>query len=351
MPPPGVPPGGDPAPGRVVVLTGTHRVAPGLLSWPAWDALRSADRVVTTDPRHAQRSAIEAAGVEVTVRDDVPAGRLAAVLTGLPGISVVLADAQSGDELARALAEALVLPAATGASPQVEVLVGSWDLPGSRLLDLVAVMDRLRSPGGCPWDAKQTHASLVEYLVEESYETVEAIETGDLAGLQEELGDLLLQVVFHARIGEEHAEAPWSVDDVAGGVVDKLVRRHPHVFGPDPGTGTPLTPEHLDASWETLKAAEKQRTSSLDGVPLALPALTLAAKLVSRSGRAGAGVEVPAPPVPDDVVASPEALGEVLLALTAAAAGRGVDPEAALRAASRRYADRVRHAERARART
>ena len=112
----------------------------------------------------------------------------------------------------------------------VEVLPGSYDLPGARLLDLVATMDRLRSPGGCPWDAEQTHESLVTYLVEETYETIEAIETGDRDHLREELGDLLLQVMFHSRIAAEHAEAPWSVDDVAGDIVDKLVRRHPHVF-------------------------------------------------------------------------------------------------------------------------
>ena len=110
------------------------------------------------------------------------------------------------------------------------MLPGSYDLPGARLLDLVATMDRLRSPGGCPWDAEQTHESLVTYLVEETYETIEAIETGDRDHLREELGDLLLQVMFHSRIAAEHTEAPWSVDDVAGDIVDKLVRRHPHVF-------------------------------------------------------------------------------------------------------------------------
>ena len=115
--------------------------------------------------------------------------------------------------------------------PEVEVLLGSWDIPGARLLDLVAVMDRLRSPGGCPWDAEQTHESLVTYLLEEAYETVESVETGDRDGLREELGDLLLQVVFHARIAEEDASDPWGVDEVAAGIVAKLVSRHPHVFG------------------------------------------------------------------------------------------------------------------------
>ena len=102
--------------------------------------------------------------------------------------------------------------------------------PGHAFLELVAVMDRLRSPGGCPWDARQTHRSLVEYLVEETYETVEAIETDDRAGLREELGDLLLQVVFHARMAQENPKDPWDIDDVAEGIVAKLVTRHPHVF-------------------------------------------------------------------------------------------------------------------------
>ena len=105
-------------------------------------------------------------------------------------------------------------------------------MTGQRLLELVAVMDRLRSPGGCPWDAEQTHASLVQYLVEETYETIEAIDAQDRDAMVEELGDLLLQVVFHARIGQEAAGAAgFDIDDVAGGIADKLVARHPHVFG------------------------------------------------------------------------------------------------------------------------
>ena len=102
---------------------------------------------------------------------------------------------------------------------------------GEPLLELVRVMNRLRSPGGCPWDAEQTHRSLVEYLVEEAYETVEAIETDDRVALREELGDVLLQVVFHSRIAEESVDDPFSIDDVAAGIVAKLIARHPHVFG------------------------------------------------------------------------------------------------------------------------
>jgi XTP/dITP diphosphohydrolase len=155
--------------------------------------------------------------------------------------------------------------------------------PGARLLDLVAVMDRLRSPGGCPWDAEQTHRSLAPYLLEETYETLEAIDSGDRDHLREELGDLLLQVVFHARVAAEDPEDPWTVDDVAAGITEKLVRRHPHVFA----DATAPSAAHVEAAWEQLKAAEKQRGSVLDGIPPALPALALADATVRRARRAG----------------------------------------------------------------
>ena len=144
-------------------------------------------------------------------------------------------------------------------------------------------MDQLRSPGGCPWDAAQTHASLAKYLVEECYEVLEAIETDDLALLREELGDLLLQVLFHARITEElPPDQAFSIEDVAGDLVDKLVRRHPHVFaGADAGDAATL-----NETWERQKVTEKGRTSATDGVPVGQPALALSAKLVARAARA-----------------------------------------------------------------
>ena len=210
---------------------------------------------------------------------------------------------------------------------------------GARLLDLVAVMDRLRSPGGCPWDAAQTHASLVTYLLEEAYETVEAIESGDDAALREELGDLLLQVVFHARLAEEH-DPPWDVDDVAGGIVDKLIARHPHVFG----DATADSAAHVEARWDELKRVEKGRTSAVDGVPLGQPALALAGKLLGRVERAG--LDVPAPTASlEDAFGSEEALGDALLGIVAAARADGLDAERALRAAARRYVERVHAAE------
>jgi XTP/dITP diphosphohydrolase len=155
--------------------------------------------------------------------------------------------------------------------------------PGWPLLDLVAVMDRLRSPGGCPWDREQTHASRAPYLLEETHETLEAIDSGDDAHLREELGDLLLQVVFHARIAAERPGDPWTIDDVAGGITEKLVRRHPHVFA----DAEAPTAAHVEQAWERLKAAEKQRASVLDGIPVSLPALAAAQKTVSRARRVG----------------------------------------------------------------
>jgi XTP/dITP diphosphohydrolase len=218
------------------------------------------------------------------------------------------------------------LRAARSRAVEVEVVYGSYDVPGARLLDVVAVMDRLRSPGGCPWDAKQSHDSLKPYLLEEAYEAYQAIEDGDPVDLREELGDVLLQVVFHARLAEEH-EAPWSIDDVAGDLVDKLVRRHPHVF-------EGAEADNLDATWEAMKRAEKGRTSVTDGVPLSQPALSLAAKLQKRAERLGA-------PVP-----SYDGLGGALWDLVARCREQGLDPEVELRVVARGYRDRLAELER-----
>jgi XTP/dITP diphosphohydrolase len=201
----------------------------------------------------------------------------------------------------------------------------------SQLERAVEVMDRLRSPDGCPWDAEQTHESLARYLVEETYEVLEAIETGDRALLREELGDLLLQILFHARIAEEEPD-PYSIEDVAGDLVDKLIRRHPHVYAaaaaPDAAS--------VNESWERQKIAEKGRTSALDGVPLAQPSLALAAKLVARVERAGLDV---APQSSDD-------FGERLFAVAREAVAAGVDPEGALRRTTRAYRAAIVAAER-----
>src|SRR5665811_122867 len=153
--------------------------------------------------------------------------------------------------------------------------------------DLVAVMDRLRSPGGCPWDAAQTHASLLPYAVEEVYEVVEAVENDDRTALCEELGDLLLQVVFHARVAQEHPTEPFGLAEVAAGVAAKLRHRHPHVFG----DAVVADAEDVHRRWEEIKKAEKARASVLDGIPAGLPALARAQKVMGRAHRAGLSVD------------------------------------------------------------
>jgi XTP/dITP diphosphohydrolase len=196
--------------------------------------------------------------------------------------------------------------------------------PGDEpLLEFADVMRRLRAE--CPWKAAQTHRSLARYLLEEAHETVEALDTGDVEHLREELGDLLLQVFLHAAIAEEAGE--FTLDQVAADATAKMVRRNPHVFGPDDSAG--LTPEQVNEEWERRKAAEKSaRSSVLDGLPPGLPALLLADKVLDRLARAGHGAAVPD--------AASDDLGERLLALVAEARGDGVDPEQALRDAVRR---------------
>lgn len=223
-----------------------------------------------------------------------------------------------------------------GSDPAGAAVPGAGVPPGveEALGRLVGVMDRLRSPGGCPWDAEQTHESLVPYVLEEAHEVAEAIERADRANLREELGDLLLQVVFHARIAQEHPEDPFDVADVADDLVAKLVRRHPHVFG----DGSPVADaDGVHRQWERIKKSEKQRESVLDGVPLALGALARAQKIASRAERAGIDAAPPAS----------AALGDRLLALALEARDAGLDAEGELRRATRAWEDGLRTAERA----
>jgi XTP/dITP diphosphohydrolase len=206
--------------------------------------------------------------------------------------------------------------------------------PGAQLIRAVQVMDRLRSPGGCPWDAEQTHTSLAPYLLEEAYETLEAIETSDPVALREELGDLLLQVLFHARLAEEAATGErFGIDDVARDLVAKLVRRHPHVFADTRADSA----SDVATNWEAIKKAEKRRESVTDGIAMGQPALALAAQLVSRSERSGLRVALPAG----------DGIGERLLAVVADAVRSGIDPEHALRQSARDYREAVRAQERA----
>ena len=200
----------------------------------------------------------------------------------------------------------------------------------SELIRLRQVMDKLRSPGGCPWDAEQDHLSLLKFLLEESYEFIEAVEDNDRDAMQEELGDLLLQVYFHSRMAEEDKKQPFNIEDVAKGVADKLIRRHPHVFS-DAVVGS--SSEVLE-NWEAQKAFEKGRTSAIDGVPLAQPALPLVSKLLYRASKSNYQLpKAESVKLPDEM--NQDQFGELLLSLISQAVDKGLDPEAALRGAAK----------------
>ncbi len=381
------------------MLATTPRVAPGLLTLEAWDTLRESARVLTAVPDHPQLAALAEEGIEFEVvagRDAESLARLVAEeVASTPGGVVWLA-APGGDLTTGALLAALgELP---DGGPRIQLLAGSRDLPGARLLDLVSTMDTLRVK--CPWDAKQTHETLAPHLIEESYEALEALEDGDQTGLREELGDVLLQVAFHARVAAERTDGTgYTIDDIADGIVAKLVRRHPHVFGDVEVTGA----DEVKQNWDAIKAAERTSAdgvpgSVLAGVPFGQPALALAAQLQRRAERsgvpadlvaeapladstpaagvasasaraasapaaadgsaagapavgapaagdgsaagapaAGGGSAASAPAAGDESVA----LGADLFQLVARARAAGLDPELELRAAARRYRDRV----------
>ena len=315
----------------LIVITTSPRVAPGLLSWPAWEALRSA-AVVLAPAGHPVLPALDQAGIGYRVAEEPPPESDGVVVwLPMPGADPPL-------------------------PPGARLMHGSADLPGAHLIDLVATMDRLRVE--CPWDARQTHASLAPHLLEEPYEALEALESGDEQALCEELGDVLLQVVFHARIAAERDDGTgYTIDDVADGIVAKLVRRHPHVFADVTVSG----PDEVKRNWDEIKREEKRaraerhrRTaggppapSALDGVPFGQPALALAAQLQRRAARAGVPGELarldgdrgPAGAGPDK---PGEDIGRELFRLVARARELGLDPELELRAAARRYLELVR---------
>jgi XTP/dITP diphosphohydrolase len=212
-------------------------------------------------------------------------------------------------------------------------------MPGSELQRLVEVMDRLRSPGGCPWDAEQTHESLVKYLLEESYEFIDSVDAKDREGMREELGDVLLQVYFHSRIAQDHPSDPFSIEDVARSIADKLIRRHPHVFEGLQVSGT----EEIIDNWEEIKAKEKGRTSALDGVALAQPALPLVEKLLYRAEKYKVNVELTK--YQSDKPATQESVGEALASIIAWARDNEIDPENALRLYGRQIAEQIKAAE------
>jgi XTP/dITP diphosphohydrolase len=305
----------------VALLVTVSSRLPGLLGPAGWRAVSSAPLVLALPGAAATAASIREAGEPVVdVADPAEAATAAAPVPD----TVLLASAEEA--------------AGFGVVPRVD---GAPEPAGVRLLDVVAVMDRLRSPGGCPWDAEQTHASLRGYLLEEAHEAYDAIVDEDPVAMREELGDVLLQVVFHARVAQEAGERGFDVDDVAGDLVDKLVRRHPHVFG-DAG---PRDVAGVEAGWEEIKKRETQRRSPTEGVSRAQPATSWGAALARRAARAG----LPTPPPGELTVDSPEALGERLLGVVVAAEQRGWDVEDALREAVRRYAGELDAAAEARA--
>jgi XTP/dITP diphosphohydrolase len=294
---------------------------PGLLAPVGWRAVTAAPVLLALPGAAATAAVLREDGIAVT---DV-------------------ADPATAAEAAADTADVVVLatPEEAAGWEVVPRVAGAPEPPGARLLDVTTVMDRLRSPGGCPWDAEQTHASLRGYLLEEAHEAYDAIVDDDPVAMREELGDVLLQVAFHARVAAEaDPTRRFDIDDVAGDLVDKLVRRHPHVFG-DAG---PRDVAQVEAGWEEIKKVEKQRRSPTEGVSRSQPAAAWGAALVRRAGR----VDLPTPEPAALTVTSPEALGEQLLRVVAAATARGWDVEDALREAVRRYAGEIDAAARAR---
>ena len=346
---------------RLVLLVTSPRVPPGVLTWSAWESLR-AGPVFTREQEHPQRQALAAAGVASEALDpEHPAPAIARILRDAAektGTAVWLAGPGGDDDIGRALGELALRHSDLGDEQlEIEVVHGNWDVPGGRLLDVVTTMDRLRSPGGCPWDAKQTHDSLAPYLLEEAYEAFQAIEDEDPDALREELGDVLLQVVFHARLAQERAdETAWSIDDVAAGLVDKLVRRHPHVFADVTVGGA----DEVVANWDAIKAAERGGASAVAGVPMSAPALTLAATLQRKATKLGMPAETVAPELaaaqtPAAAIAalaaafeeeqSVESAGALLWSMVDLMRAHDIDAEAALRARARAFRDEVAAAE------
>ncbi len=309
--------------GRVVLLVTSPRLPAGLLTAQAWDLVRAHPVYAAAD--NPTVAALRSAGASVTVEPPDPDDLLRRASADA---TVVWLTGPTGDaELARDLG--LRITRASG-GVELELMYGAWDPVGARLLDVVAVMDRLVSPGGDPWKRQQTHQTLARYLIEEAYEAYDAIEEHDLAALREELGNVLLQVVLHARMAEE-ADPPWSIDDLAGVLVDKLVRRNPHVFG----SAEVHDVAEITENWERIKREEKARDSAMDGIARSQPALALAAKVFDRARREGLDLPI--------VEADP--LGAALLAIVADARRQGLDPEAALRRAALAQAEAVRAAE------
>jgi XTP/dITP diphosphohydrolase len=352
--------GGPTEPARRVALVETSDALPGLLPFQSWDVLGTADVVLLRDPdTHPSAPHLYAAGLELERLEPAALERSDLDLSrpGLPEdrrIAKALARRAARDGQAVYLlgpADERLAPALAGMAVdqdlEIELVFFAQQPAGTDVLQLVEVMRRLRDPEhGCPWDLQQDHASLTRYLVEETYELIDAIETGQDADLREELGDVLLQVVFHAQVAQDRRA--FGLDDVARGIVAKLIRRHPHVFA----DGDAATAEEVQANWDRLKTAEKARESPFDGVPALLPGLHLLQTLQRKASTHGFDAA-------DTVEASEQvharlaglaaagttdhreaAFGELLAAVVGLGRQLGVDPEAAARGAGRRFRSR-----------
>jgi XTP/dITP diphosphohydrolase len=342
--------------GPSVALVETSELLPGLLSFPAWDVLGTADRIFVRDAgRHPFAVHLDLAGLDLETLPPAPLERGDLDLTR-PGRPEDRRLAKS--LVARAVAEGrvvyllgpdddrLALALAGMAAEhdlELELVLLAQQPAGTELLRLVGVMQRLRDPEhGCPWDLEQDHDSLLRYLVEETYELVAAVEEGDDHDLEEELGDVLLQVVFHARIAQDRGA--FTIDDVARAISDKLVRRHPHVFA----DGDAATAEEVQTRWDELKAEEKGREGPFDGVPAAGPGLELLTTLQRKAAKRGlladegsasglaAVTEAAAAATTAEGAERVTAVGRLLDAVVSLARELEVDAESAAREAARR---------------
>jgi MazG family protein len=345
--------------GRILIVQ-PGAGAPDLLALEAWQAISSAR--VFASPGDELAARLREAGFDVADVDE-PQAPAAGEMRGKnllahthgdvsPAAAAVAArlarESENGDvcylsgahDVSRA-----VMQRALEEGLEVEFVIGRQPR-GHRLLELVRVMARLRAPGGCPWDAEQTHQTLAKYLLDESYELLEAIESGSGEHIAEELGDVLLQVVFHAQMGAD--ASTFDIDDVAEGLVQKLVRRHPHVFGDVEVSGA----REVVRNWDAIKRDETQRDSAVDGVTETLPALAYAQKLQRRAGGAGFEWRDAAQALAkireeieelaragDDAQREAE-LGDVLFSVVALARKLDLDAETALRRAARTFRDR-----------
>jgi len=345
-----------------LVLVDTADALPGLLPLHAWTAVMSSDLVMVGSGDHPFVPHLELAELRLEVLAEPEGDSALSRSDLLSGLSP--RDKQRAGmvvDRAREIGEVVYLFGPTDADAftrvlgmeaaraglEVEVVYFGLPPKGTALLNLVSVQERLRGEGGCPWDAEQTHETLARYAVEEVHELLEAIAQGQDDGLREELGDLLLQVVFHAQVAEDRGA--FAIDEVARGITDKLVRRHPHVFDDVQVSGS----QEVLANWEELKAAEKpERTGPFDGVPVAQPALSYISQLQSRAARLGfdwsedreaaerVRLELDEFLAAGDDAARSREVGDLLMSVAGLARRHAIDPELALRAAAARFRSR-----------